>query len=163
MSAPQGCPTPTTDDAIVISGTVKNSGPLTVAELQALRNDIIDVISTAGGESQNHTFVGTSLLGVLDHVGIDVPEGAKNPLLSHYIVVAAKDSYQVIISGGELDLAFGNTEMYLAWEQDGAALARDDGPIRLVVPGDTKGGRYISGIVSIEVIVVGEAAATPVS
>ena len=155
--------TPTTDDAIVITGTVKTSGPLTVADLQALPNDTVDVTFTAAGEPQKHTFVGTPLLGVLDLVGLDLPEGAKNPLLSHYLVVTAKDGYQVVISGGELDPAFGNTEMYLAWEQDGSALTGDDGPIRLVVPGDTKGGRYVSGIVSIEVLAVGPASATPIA
>lgn len=154
--------TPTSSDgAILITGKVKTSGPLTVAELQALPNETLDVTFTASGKPQSHTFVGTPLLGVLDHVGLDIPAGGKNPLLSLSFVVTAKDGYQVVISGGELDPAFGNTRMYLAWEQDGAALTGKDGPIRLVVPGDTKGGRYVSGIVSIEVLAVGEAAATP--
>lgn len=153
--------TPTTNDAIVITGKVKTSGPLTIADLKALPNEKLDVTFTAAGKPQPHTFVGTPLLGVLDHVGLDIPEGKKNPLLGLSFVVTAKDGYQVVISGGELDPAFGNTKMYLAWEQDGAALMGKDGPIRLVVPSDTKGGRYVSGIVSIEVLTVGAAAATP--
>lgn len=38
----------------------------------------------------------------------------------------------------------------LAWEQDGAPLTGEDGPVRLVVPGDTRGGRYVYGVVRIE-------------
>ena len=48
--------------------------------------------------------------------------------------------------------------MLLAWDQDGTPLARDDGPLRLVVPGDLHGGRYIHGIVSIDVRSIEEGA-----
>lgn len=153
--------TPTSSDSIAISGEVKTSGSLSVADLQALPNEHLDVTFTASGKPQNHTFTGTPLLGVLDHVGLVTPKGGKNPLLGVYLVVTAKDGYQVVISGGELDPSFGNTPMYLAWEQDGKALAGDDGPIRLVVPDDTKGGRYVNGIVSIDVFTVAGPAATP--
>ena len=153
--------TPTAGESILVTGNVKTSGPLSVADLQALPNEHLDVTYTASGKPQKHTFSGTPLLGVLDHVGLVTPEGGKNPLLGVYLVVTAKDGYHVVISGGELDPSFGNTPMYLAWEQDGKALTGDDGPIRLVVPGDTKGGRYVSGIVSIEVFTIEPASATP--
>ena len=153
--------TPTSSDSIAISGEVKTSGSLSVADLQALPNEHLDVTFTASGKPQNHTFTGTPLLGVLDHVGLVTPKGGKNPLLGVYLVVTAKDGYQVVISGGELDPSFGNTPRYLAWDQDGKALAGDDGPIRLVVPDDTKGGRYVNGIVSIDVFTVAGPAATP--
>jgi len=155
--------TPTADGSIEILGDVTTPGPITVAEIQTLPTETIDVTFTSGGEPQDHTYVGTSLLGVLEHIGLAFPEDAKNPWLSHYIVITANDGYQVILGGGELDPAFGNTAVYLAWEEDGAALEGTDGPLRLVVPGDTKGGRYVTGIVSIDILAVGEAAATPVA
>ena len=39
----------------------------------------------------------------------------------------------------------------LAWSQDGKPLTGANGPVRLVTPGDIKGGRYVSGVVSIDV------------
>ena len=143
--------TPAVAQSIQLSGIVGDV-TLTVDELKALPVETVDVTFTASGKDQQHTFTGTSLLGVLEHVGLPFPEGAKNPLLQTYLVISANDGYQVVVSGGELDPAFGNVPMLLAWEQDGAPLEGTDGPLRLVVPGDTKGGRYVHGIVSIEVL-----------
>jgi hypothetical protein len=138
---------------------------LTVDELKTLDVETVDVTFTAAGQEQAHTFTGTSLLGALDYAGLSFPEGAKNPLLQTYLIVTANDGYQVVISGGELDPSFGNVPMLLAWEQDGAPLEGTEGPLRLVVPGDTKGGRYVHGLVSIEVLsldsTIGGDAATP--
>lgn len=152
-------------DSIRVFGIVGDV-TLSLAEVQALPAESVDVTFTASGEQQQHSFTGTTLLGVLEHVGLPFPADARNPLLQTYLVVTANDGYQVVISGGELDPAFGNVPMLLAWEQDGAALDGADGPLRLVVPGDTKGGRYVHGIVSIEVLGVdqawqGEAPSTP--
>ncbi len=144
------------EGSITISGLVKQETTLTVADLQALPNEFLEVTYTSGGEPQDHTFTGTSFLGVIESIGLDVEEDARNPLLSIVFIITASDGYQVAISGGELDPDFGNEAIYLAWEQDGAPLAVDDngGQIRLVVPGDTRGGRYVSGIVSVEVVTV---------
>src|SRR5262249_14363734 len=48
---------------------------------------------------------------------------------------------------GELDPDFGNKQIVLALTQDGQSLATQ-GP-RLVVPGDVRGGRYVSGVETI--------------
>lgn len=156
----------TAANSIQLTGIVGNV-TLTVDDLKALPNESVDVTFMSGSGEQKHSFTGTSLYGVLEHVGLPFPEGVKNPMLKTYLVVTANDGYQVVIAGGELDPAFGNVPMLLAWEQDGAALEGTDGPIRLVVPGDTKGGRYVSGIVSIEVLTIdpalsGAPASTPV-
>ena len=79
-------------------------------------------------------------------------------MLQLYLIMTANDGYQVVISGGEIDPNFGNAPMLLAWEQDGTALSAENGPLRLVVPGDLRGGRYVYGIVSIDVRTIDEAA-----
>jgi DMSO/TMAO reductase YedYZ molybdopterin-dependent catalytic subunit len=158
--------TPVAADAtgsIVISGAVNTPGEITVAELQQFPVEDIEVNYLAGGEPQEHTYTGTSLFGVIDSLGLAVPDGTKNPYLATYLIFTASDGYQVIISGGEIDPGFGNHTYYLAWAEDGQALSGDDAPIRLVVPGDVKGGRYVSGVVSIEVVnLTVDASATPV-
>lgn len=139
-------------ETITISGAVTQETMFTVADLQAFPAAGLAVTYESGGEPESHTYTGTSLFGVIEAVGLDVPEDARNPLLQTYLIVTAKDGYQVVISGGELDPNFGNASMYLAWEQDGAPLTGDDGPVRLVALGDLRGGRYVFGIVSIEVV-----------
>jgi DMSO/TMAO reductase YedYZ molybdopterin-dependent catalytic subunit len=137
---------------IALTGSVVTPLDLTVADLQTYPAETVDVTFTAAGEPQDHTYTGTPLLGLIEAAGLDVPEDARNPLLTHYVVVTATDGYQLVISGGELDPNFGAQPMLLAWEEDGAPLSAEDGPARLVVPGDTRGGRYVTGVISIEVV-----------
>lgn len=142
---------PVAVDSIEITGLVLRPGPLSEADLQNLPAETVDVTFESGGNPQNHTFTGVRLIDILTYVGLDVASDAHHPLLPVYLVVTANDGYQIVVSGGEIDPGFGNVPMLLAWEQDGAPLEGDQGPLRLVVPGDTHGGRYVHGIVSIDV------------
>ena len=60
---------------------------------------------------------------------------------------AASDGYQAIVAWGEIDRGFENKEVLLAVTEDGRPLD-DEGP-RLVVPGDIRGGRYVTGVTRI--------------
>lgn len=144
--------TPGAELSVAITGAVLTPLTLTVEDLQTYPAESVDVTYTSGGEAEDHSFTGTPLLGLIEAAGLDVPEDARNPLLAHYLVVTATDGYQVVLSGGELDPNFGDEQVLLAWEQDGEALTAEDAPARLVVPGDTRGGRYVSGVISIEVV-----------
>lgn len=150
--ATPGVGTPAVSQAIAITGAVRTPLELTVDDLETYPAQTVDVTYTAGGQREDHSFTGTPLLGLIDAAGLAVPEDARNPLLTHYIVITASDGYQVVLSGGELDPNFGNAPILLAWEEDGAALDAENAPARLVVPGDTRGGRYVSGVVSIAVV-----------
>ncbi len=150
VATPAG--SPVAAQTIAITGAVVTPLDLTVADLQSYPAETVDVTYTAGGASEDHSFTGTPLIGLIEAAGLDVPEDARNPLLTHYVVITATDGYQVVLSGGELDPNFGNVPILLAWEQDGAALDAENAPARLVVPGDGRGGRYVSGVISIEVV-----------
>lgn len=143
--------TPAETGSIDVTGLVQRTGQLAVADLQTLPSETVDVTYESGGEPEDHTFTGVRLIDVLDYLGLAVEPDARNPLLPMYLVVTANDGYQVVVSGGEIDPNFGNAPMLLAWEQDGMPLEGDQGPLRLVVPGDLRGGRYVHGVVSIDV------------
>jgi hypothetical protein len=80
----------------------------------------------------------------------------KNDALGFYVRVAATDGYVAVIAWGELDPNFSNKQILVAYEEDGELLS-EDGVARLVVPGDVRGGRYVSNISSISLF----RAATP--
>jgi DMSO/TMAO reductase YedYZ molybdopterin-dependent catalytic subunit len=140
------------DEAIEITGLVERPGPLRVADLQQLPNQTVEATYESGDRMQSHSFTGTRLFAVLEHAGLAVDADERNPLLRRYLIVTAKDGYQIVLSGGELDPNLGNAPMLLTWEQDGQPLSGEDGPARLVVPGDKRGGRYVYGIVRIDVL-----------
>lgn len=146
---------PVAAGAIEVSGDFLRDGTLTVAEIQSLPQESVDVTFQSGQGEQHHSYNGVKLIDVINLLGIDNPNDNKNPLLGCYFSIVANDGYQVILSGGELDPSFGNAPILLAWEEDGAPLTGDAGPLRLVVPGDTKGGRYVTGVISIEAVNLG--------
>lgn len=136
---------------VAITGAVRNPLELTADDLRRMPVTSAGVTFEAHGRAEQHTFTGTPLLGVIASAGLTAPADARNPLISDWIVVTGSDGYQVVLAGAELDPNFANTPVLLAWEQDGKAMTGDNGPARLVVPGDVRGGRYVSGVVKIEV------------
>ena len=60
-------------------------------------------------------------------------------------------SSKKVIAWGEIDPDFANAPILVAYEQDGKPIADKQGAIRLIVPTDGHGGRYVSGLVSLEV------------
>jgi DMSO/TMAO reductase YedYZ molybdopterin-dependent catalytic subunit len=147
------------DATIELKGLVTNPGPVAIADLQQMPQETVDVTFESGGGTEKHTYTGVRLYDALDQLGLAIDPEARNPLLSVYIVITANDGYQLVLSGGEIDPNFGHEPILLTWNQDGQPLAGEQGPLRLVVPGDLRGGRYIYGIVSIDVRSINDAAA----
>lgn len=137
--------------SIEITGLVNTPGTVTVEQLQTLPVQTAEVDFQSGKGDQHHTYTGVLLWDVLQQVGVATDENVKNDDLRFYAVVTANDGYQVVISLGEIDPSFGNNPYLLAWDEDGAPLEGDAGPLRLVVPGDVHGGRYVTGVVSIDI------------
>ncbi len=78
----------------------------------------------------------------------------KNDVLGFAVVATGSDGYRAVISLGEIDPMFGNQKDLVAYSDTGGQLGPggSDGALRLVVPGDVAGGRYVSNLVSLQVI-----------
>jgi DMSO/TMAO reductase YedYZ molybdopterin-dependent catalytic subunit len=151
----QATPAPpsSAEASISMLGLIERPGPVTIADLQRLPHQTVDVsFETIDGTSEQHTYTGVLLSDVVQLVGVTAEPGDRTPLLRRYLTVSAHDGYRVVISGGEIDPRFGNTPILLAWEKDGQPLAGDEGPLELVVPGDTIASRYVWGVTEIEVL-----------
>lgn len=130
-----------------LAGLVTAPGTITADDLHAFAPQTVDVTFASGQGDQAHTYTGVLLWDVLDKAGMTLNADVKNDILHKYVVLTATDGYEVVISLGEIDPGFGANPYLLAWEEDGAALPL----VRLVLPGDIKGGRYVSDVVKIEV------------
>lgn len=61
--------------------------------------------------------------------------------------MTATDCYQVVLALAEILPTFGKQQVIVAYALgNGEPLGDDEGMARLVVPGDTAGGRYVSNI-----------------
>lgn len=73
--------------------------------------------------------------------------------LDRYVLVTARDGYRGLFSLAELDASLGGAEVWLVDRCDGKPLGDDDGPLRLIAPGESRPARWIRQIEAITVIV----------
>jgi DMSO/TMAO reductase YedYZ molybdopterin-dependent catalytic subunit len=77
-----------------------------------------------------------------------------------YFAVTAEDGMVVAVALGECLAPYSDKAVLLAFEQDGEAVQAG---LRLVVPGDDLGGRYVLGVVDVQVRTVASAPAATVT
>ncbi|MHB8752672.1 MAG: molybdopterin-dependent oxidoreductase, partial [Aggregatilineales bacterium] len=140
-----------TDGALHVGGQVLNPLKLTADDLKNnYTAQTVNVTYLSGTDTVKASFIGVYLRDILDAAELNFNPDATNDTLSLYIVATGSDGYQAIVAYADIDPNFGNQPILVAYEQDGKPIT-DSGPIRLVVPGDKHGGRYVGNLVSLEV------------
>jgi hypothetical protein len=138
-----------------ISGDVKDPLVITPATLSALVQQTLSETATyqAAGTPVTDTYTGVSLWDLVQDAGVLTNPAIKNDLLNFVVVATGSDGYRAVFSMGEIDPAFGNQQDIVAYADTGGQLGTSgpDGAMRIIVPGDTAGGRYVSNITSIQV------------
>ncbi len=140
---------PTT--SLTLQGAVAAAMTITAATLQAMTPVTETVTYLSGTTSVTDTYTGVLLWNVLNSAGILTNPSNKNDILRKLVTVTGSDGYNVDLSLGEIDLAFGNEPVLLAYSDTDGQISGGAGFARLVVPGDMAGGRYVSNISSLTV------------
>ncbi|MCY1288921.1 hypothetical protein D9M70_379860 [compost metagenome] len=126
-----------------LRGAVTRPATFDLAALQALPA----VTRTVGA----NTYTGVSLWDLINAAGIQTAAAVKNDLLGFYLVATGSDGYRAVISLAEISPDFGNQPDIVAYAMNGAPLTAN-GFARLVIPNDTKAGRYVSNLVALDVV-----------
>jgi len=126
-----------------LRGAVATPATFNLAALQAL-----PVVTRTIGAN---TYTGVSLWDLINAAGIQTNSAIKNDLLGFYLVATGTDGYRTVISLGEISPDFGNQPDIVAYAMNGTPLTTN-GFARLVVPNDTKAGRYVSNLIALEVL-----------
>src|SRR5262245_43495583 len=157
------CATPTAGDGtgadatapqVAIGGAVERPGSLSLAQLQALPAVTQTVKYGMGATPQTRTFTGADLWTLLDSRGIKADTPAKTDFLRKYVVARGSDGYRAAFSLAELRPDFGNRGSLVAYAEliDGKPVdLKSSGYVRVTAPGDVRGGRYVTGLVRIDV------------
>lgn len=133
---------------VAVSGDVEHPTTLTLDDLRGLPQFTEPVVFESSQGVQQHTYDGAALRDIVDAAGPSVDAEAKNPLLTVAIVGVGSDGYAATLAWGEISPDFAATDVLVAHTEDGVALEQP----RLVVPGDIKGGRYVSDLVELRVV-----------
>ncbi|MCA0242136.1 MAG: molybdopterin-binding oxidoreductase [Proteobacteria bacterium] len=137
-----------------VSGAVATPLTFDTAALQALPAVTQTDTFISGSGTQTHTYVGAALWNVVGQAGVVTNPAIKNDALNRIVVATGTDGYRVVYSMGELSPNFGNSQALAAYAEvigGSAQPLAGDGFARSTAPLDSRGGRYVSNLVNLDV------------
>ncbi len=135
-----------------LTGALAHPGSFTPVSLAALNQSSSETVSfLAGAGSVTDSYTGVSLWTLIQDAGLLADPAIKNDALRFGVVATGSDGYRALVSLGEIDPAFGNQPDLVAYADSHGPLGTA-GAMRLVVPGDLAGGRYVSNLTSLQVV-----------
>ena len=146
-----------TPGSITVNGAVAHPVTLTFAQLQALPQVTQTDTFLAGPNPTTVTEVGPTLFDVLAAAEPEFQFCNPNDNARFYVeVTSSEDGYASTLSWAEIDPFLNGKQALLSLTENGTSQA-SVGP-RLTLPGDVKGGRYVSGGAVVTVFRVPDAA-----
>jgi hypothetical protein len=137
------------ETGIVIDGQVQKIEHLSAIDLQALPPTSVSVSFATGHGQETGTYTGVLLWTLLTNAVI-IDSDPKLHLRHAIFVTSGADQYTVALSIGEIDPKFEGKSVVIVYAKDGKPLDAQDG-LRLIVPGDSHGGRAVMDVEHIEV------------
>lgn len=134
--------------AVVLDGNVKRPQSLDLATLQKLPAEHVTVSFLSEHGTTTASFAGPRLWAVLEAAG-GLADDAKAAPLHHMLKVTGRDGYYVLLSTGEIAPEFGGKPAMLAYQRGDEAPGASG--LRLIMPGDKRGGRDVRDVVTIHV------------
>jgi DMSO/TMAO reductase YedYZ molybdopterin-dependent catalytic subunit len=141
---------PTTgSDHLSIAGDVPKPFTLSIDDLRKLPHKTIQVMNSH--ENKQETYEGVLLSDLLKQAGAPQGEAIRGKLMTTYVIAEGSDGYRSLFSLAELDSAFEDSGVLVAYSLDGSPMTGDIGPLRLVVPNDKRPARWVRMLASITV------------
>ena len=133
-----------------IGGAVTTPLVVTAADLKSMPRKTLRVENEHDKKTQ--VYEGVLLEALLQKAGVPLGEKLRGAAMVTYVLVEAADNYRVLFSLPEIDSGFQDSEILVADTMDGAPLAPDQGPFKLVAPHEKRPARWIKMVKSITVV-----------
>jgi len=98
------------------------------------------------------TFEGVTLKDLLEKAGIEFGQSLKGKRLASCLLVEAADGYRVVIALPEMDPAFTDKQILLAFLRDGKPLDAKEGPYRVVIPDEKRMARWVRQVTNLKIV-----------
>jgi hypothetical protein len=121
---------------------------LTRADIEALPR--VRVTTAVSGVAT--TFEGVSLRAVLEKAVVGYGEALKGKRMASCLLVEAADGYRVVFALPELDPAFTDRQVILAFVKDGKPLDDKEGPYRIVIADEKRMARWIRQVTRLKIV-----------
>jgi hypothetical protein len=134
--------------AIVLEGKLKLPQALTLEALRQLPSERVQVAFQSERGATTASYTGVRLWAVLT-LGGGIDDDEKGAVLRHLVKITGRDGYVVVLSTGEIAPDFGGEAAIIAYQRGDQPLGEEG--LRLVIPGDKRGGRNVRDVVAIRV------------
>ena len=131
--------------------TVEAAGKKTVLERKDVEA-LPHVKATTGSGPEATEWEGAPLKSVLEKAGVSFGESLRGKRLASCLVVEAADGYRVVIALPELDAAFTEKQVVLAYLRSGKPLDAKEGPYRIVIPDEKRMARWVRQVTKLSVV-----------
>ncbi|MGA8541391.1 MAG: molybdopterin-dependent oxidoreductase [Terriglobales bacterium] len=108
------------------------------------------ITTTVTGSSARYE--GVPLKAVLEKAGVEFGESMRGKRLALCLLVEAADGYRVVIALPEIDPAFTEKQILLAFLKDGKPLDAKEGPYRLVLPDEKRMARWVRQVTTLKIV-----------
>jgi len=132
---------------VVVAQPAGQEHTLDLAAVRQLPAVEVRVSFLTGHGTEQATYTGPLLWSVLERAG--EVEGDPRTRLRRTVAVTGRDGYVAVLALAEIDPDFEGKQVIVAYQRDGQPIPGD--ALRLVVPGDRRGGRSVRDVVRIEV------------
>lgn len=121
---------------------------LTRADIEALPHTKIN----ASLHEAHATFDVVALKVVLEKAGVTFEKSMSGKRLASCLLVEAADGYRVVIALPEMDPAFTDKQIYLAYLRDGKPMDEKEGPYRIVIPDEKRMARWVRQVKTLKIV-----------
>jgi len=140
--------TPGIDAPLRISGAVEQPLTFHAQDLAALPRQTLRV---KDHEGQERVFEGVVLVELLQRSGVPLGKELRGDRMMTYVVIGAADGYRVVFALPEIDPAFSDRLILLADRRDQQPLSPEEGPLRLIVPGEKRQARWVRQVTAVTI------------
>jgi hypothetical protein len=133
---------------LTVQNEAGKTSVLTRADIEALPH----VKVTALLSNAPATFDAVALSVILEKAGIGFGDTLKGKRLVSCLLVEAADGYRAVIALPEIDPAFTDKQIVLAYLKDGKPLDEKEGPYRIVIPGEKRMARWVRQVTTLKIV-----------
>lgn len=99
-------------------------------------------------------FEGVDLRAVLRLAGAGPTDSLRGALLRRVVLLVGRDGYAAAVALAEMDDGYAARRVYVVDRADGAPLPEEHGPLRAIVAGDGRAGRWVRQLARVVVMEV---------
>lgn len=133
---------------LVIQTETGKQTVLARADIEALPHSKV----STGASDAPITFEGVALGAVLEKAGIGLGESLRGKRLASCLLIEAADGYRAVIALPEIDPAFTDKQIVLAFLRNGKPLDEKEGPYRIVIPDEKRMARWVRQITTLKIV-----------